>query len=124
MDWKITSVNDSEEGVIVIAETRLDYAQLANLLGMPGGFEPSVPKKKQEKKKPRKYKKRANEPFDKKAYNKAFNARKKAAGDHSPPTVRMGKDEGSYKKALRLQRLQDKIDKVEEEMPDEIPERP
>ena len=124
MDWKITSVTDGDEGVTITAEANLDYGQLADLLGVPGGFATPVPKKKQAKKKPMKYKKRANEPFDKKAYNKAFNARKKTAGDHAPPTVRMGKDEGSYKKALRLQRLQDKIDKVEEEMPDEIPERP
>ena len=124
MDWRITLVEQNNDEVTVTAQISIELGEFQNLLGSPsfakGKPAVYIPKKK----KPGKYKKRAPKPLTRsERMAKAWETRRAkkealAEEDEDEPD-----DDVSDEKVKRMQKLQNKIDKVREDL-NEVPERP
>jgi len=124
MDWVITSFERKGEFVEVKGTVSMTLDEFISATEDKIIGTTSKDAEKAKPKKARKKGKRVKKDFDKKAYMKAYHAKRKAEKMSQKKSVTKSHDYVSDEKADRVQKLQDKIDKLEEETSYANTERP
>ena len=115
MDWTITEVEKNGDYITLTATAEIPLKELQAVLeGAPETTSSKVVKTTKPKKARAKPKGKAKD-FDKKAYMKAYHAKRKAAKEKSAPTVEVTGEDPSQEKQDRMEALDKQIKKAQAE---------